>query len=190
MNFNLRRHFRSALETVALLNIELERYDPHLVRKPTVLAINKTDLPNGENVRFLFEILASDVFLSVIYIFQLSRSVSHKRYRIFMEVVDNHIRQRYHFFSLSIVFCHRIIYSWEQRPQEYFRGWMSVQLSPEFFLINSLTDLSFRDIYIIWRRQKCIALRALVRNTQSIAKRIGRGTYQFLLICIPMKKWT
>uniref|UniRef100_A0A0M3IP75 OBG-type G domain-containing protein n=1 Tax=Ascaris lumbricoides TaxID=6252 RepID=A0A0M3IP75_ASCLU len=41
--------FRSALETVALLNIELERYDPHLVRKPTVLAINKTDLPNGEN---------------------------------------------------------------------------------------------------------------------------------------------
>ncbi|KHN78457.1 GTP-binding protein 10, partial [Toxocara canis] len=40
--------FRSALETVALLNIELERYSPHLVTKPTILAVNKIDLPNGE----------------------------------------------------------------------------------------------------------------------------------------------
>ncbi|VDM42595.1 unnamed protein product, partial [Toxocara canis] len=40
--------FRSALESVALLNIELERYSPHLVTKPTILAVNKIDLPNGE----------------------------------------------------------------------------------------------------------------------------------------------
>ncbi|VDK75534.1 unnamed protein product [Anisakis simplex] len=42
--------FRSALETVALLNIELERYNPYLTQKPTVLAINKIDLPDGEEV--------------------------------------------------------------------------------------------------------------------------------------------
>uniref|UniRef100_A0A0M3IC36 OBG-type G domain-containing protein n=1 Tax=Ascaris lumbricoides TaxID=6252 RepID=A0A0M3IC36_ASCLU len=37
------------LMVVDVTGFKLSRYDPHLVRKPTVLAINKTDLPNGEN---------------------------------------------------------------------------------------------------------------------------------------------
>lgn len=40
--------YRNALETIALLNIELEKYDPALVMKPTIITLNKIDLPNGE----------------------------------------------------------------------------------------------------------------------------------------------
>uniref|UniRef100_A0A915Q030 OBG-type G domain-containing protein n=1 Tax=Setaria digitata TaxID=48799 RepID=A0A915Q030_9BILA len=40
--------YRTALETVALLNIELEKYDPALVKKPTIIALNKIDLLNDQ----------------------------------------------------------------------------------------------------------------------------------------------
>uniref|UniRef100_A0A914VVC3 GTP-binding protein 10 n=1 Tax=Plectus sambesii TaxID=2011161 RepID=A0A914VVC3_9BILA len=40
--------YRTAAETVGLLNRELELYDSSLLQKPIVLCINKTDLPNSE----------------------------------------------------------------------------------------------------------------------------------------------
>ncbi|VDN55747.1 unnamed protein product [Dracunculus medinensis] len=56
----LNEPFRSPLETVALLNVEMEKYDPRLVKKPTILAINKIDLLNGfEVVEELMRILKS-----------------------------------------------------------------------------------------------------------------------------------
>uniref|UniRef100_A0A0R3RQ34 OBG-type G domain-containing protein n=1 Tax=Elaeophora elaphi TaxID=1147741 RepID=A0A0R3RQ34_9BILA len=48
LDLSMSNPYRTALETVALLNIELEKYDPALVMKPTVIALNKIDLPNGE----------------------------------------------------------------------------------------------------------------------------------------------
>uniref|UniRef100_A0A1I7Z532 OBG-type G domain-containing protein n=1 Tax=Steinernema glaseri TaxID=37863 RepID=A0A1I7Z532_9BILA len=39
--------YRSALETVALLNREIENYDLKILQKPTVLVLNKIDLPGG-----------------------------------------------------------------------------------------------------------------------------------------------
>lgn len=39
---------RSCLETVLLLNKELELYDPELLDKPAVLAVNKMDLPGAD----------------------------------------------------------------------------------------------------------------------------------------------
>ncbi|MCP9257543.1 GTP-binding protein 10 [Dirofilaria immitis] len=48
LDLSLSNPYRSALETIALLNIELEKYDPALVAKPTIITINKIDLPNGE----------------------------------------------------------------------------------------------------------------------------------------------
>ncbi|VDN04967.1 unnamed protein product [Thelazia callipaeda] len=50
--------YRSALETIALLNIELEKYDTSLVTKPAIVALNKIDLPGGEeNAEELVRIL-------------------------------------------------------------------------------------------------------------------------------------
>uniref|UniRef100_A0AAF5PNU8 OBG-type G domain-containing protein n=2 Tax=Wuchereria bancrofti TaxID=6293 RepID=A0AAF5PNU8_WUCBA len=48
LDLSLSNPYRNALETVALLNIELEKYDPALVMKPTIITLNKIDLPNGE----------------------------------------------------------------------------------------------------------------------------------------------
>ncbi|XP_033110251.1 GTP-binding protein 10-like [Anneissia japonica] len=45
-----RSFFRNAYETVLLLNKELELYKQHLLDKPAVLAINKLDLPDTENI--------------------------------------------------------------------------------------------------------------------------------------------
>jgi Obg family GTPase CgtA len=49
---------RNALETIILLNKELELYDPNLMEKPVILALNKSDLANSygviENVRNTF----------------------------------------------------------------------------------------------------------------------------------------
>lgn len=44
--------FRSCLETIMLLNKELELYDEELLDKPAILAVNKLDLP-GANDKFL-----------------------------------------------------------------------------------------------------------------------------------------
>ncbi|XP_053625032.1 GTP-binding protein 10 homolog [Plodia interpunctella] len=41
---------RSCLETVLLLNKELELYDPELLEKPALLAINKMDLPGSTDI--------------------------------------------------------------------------------------------------------------------------------------------
>ncbi|XP_013139350.1 PREDICTED: GTP-binding protein 10 homolog [Papilio polytes] len=41
---------RSCLETVLLLNKELELYDPELLNKPAILAINKMDLNGAEDI--------------------------------------------------------------------------------------------------------------------------------------------
>lgn len=49
--------FRSAEETVALLNGEMETYDISLVHKPTILVLNKTDVSDGEAVSYRFAIL-------------------------------------------------------------------------------------------------------------------------------------
>ncbi|XP_038044938.1 GTP-binding protein 10-like isoform X2 [Patiria miniata] len=43
-----RHPFRSALETVMLLNQELELYKPELTSKPAILALNKMDMDNAE----------------------------------------------------------------------------------------------------------------------------------------------
>ncbi|VDK79942.1 unnamed protein product [Litomosoides sigmodontis] len=48
LDLSVSNPYRNALETVALLNIELEKYDPALAMKPTIIALNKIDLPNGE----------------------------------------------------------------------------------------------------------------------------------------------
>lgn len=48
LDLSVSNPYRNALETVALLNIELEKYDPALVMKPTIITLNKIDLPNGE----------------------------------------------------------------------------------------------------------------------------------------------
>ncbi|KAK6102284.1 50S ribosome-binding GTPase family protein [Brugia pahangi] len=48
LDLSVNNPYRNALETVALLNIELEKYDPALVMKPTIITLNKIDLPNGE----------------------------------------------------------------------------------------------------------------------------------------------
>lgn len=48
LDLSMSNPYRNALETVALLNIELEKYDPALVMKPTIITLNKIDLPNGE----------------------------------------------------------------------------------------------------------------------------------------------
>lgn len=55
---------------MALLNVEMEKYDPRLVKKPTILAINKIDLLNGFEVSnfnficFIITILHMQVFPS------------------------------------------------------------------------------------------------------------------------------
>ncbi|XP_061711762.1 GTP-binding protein 10 homolog [Cydia pomonella] len=41
---------RSCLETVLLLNKELELYDPELLEKPAILAVNKMDLNGAEDI--------------------------------------------------------------------------------------------------------------------------------------------
>lgn len=41
---------RSCLETVLLLNKELELYDPELLEKPAILAVNKMDLEGAEDI--------------------------------------------------------------------------------------------------------------------------------------------
>ncbi|XP_013184348.2 GTP-binding protein 10 homolog [Amyelois transitella] len=41
---------RSCLETVILLNKELELYDPELLEKPAILAVNKMDLPGAKDI--------------------------------------------------------------------------------------------------------------------------------------------
>ncbi|CAD0196580.1 unnamed protein product [Chrysodeixis includens] len=41
---------RSCLETILLLNKELELYDDELLQKPAVLAVNKMDLPGSEEI--------------------------------------------------------------------------------------------------------------------------------------------
>ncbi|VDN32092.1 unnamed protein product [Gongylonema pulchrum] len=46
-DLSLNNPYRSALETIALLNIELEKYDPSLVNKPSIIALNKIDLSDG-----------------------------------------------------------------------------------------------------------------------------------------------
>lgn len=43
-----KHQIRSCLETVLLLNKELELYDPELLQKPAVLAVNKMDTENAE----------------------------------------------------------------------------------------------------------------------------------------------
>ncbi|CAG9539413.1 unnamed protein product, partial [Cercopithifilaria johnstoni] len=48
LDLSMSNPYRNALETVALLNIELEKYDPALAMKPTIITLNKIDLPNGE----------------------------------------------------------------------------------------------------------------------------------------------
>uniref|UniRef100_A0AC34GPY9 GTP-binding protein 10 n=1 Tax=Panagrolaimus sp. ES5 TaxID=591445 RepID=A0AC34GPY9_9BILA len=48
LSANLNDVFRTPLETIALLNKELEAYDRKLVKKPCVLVLNKIDLPDGE----------------------------------------------------------------------------------------------------------------------------------------------
>uniref|UniRef100_A0A914Z630 GTP-binding protein n=1 Tax=Panagrolaimus superbus TaxID=310955 RepID=A0A914Z630_9BILA len=48
LSANLNDIFRTPLETIALLNKELEAYDRKLVKKPCVLVLNKIDLPDGE----------------------------------------------------------------------------------------------------------------------------------------------
>lgn len=48
LDLSVNNPYRSALETIALLNIELEKYDPSLALKPTIIALNKIDLPNGK----------------------------------------------------------------------------------------------------------------------------------------------
>lgn len=45
---SLESPYRSPLDTVAILNAELETYNSSLVQKPAVVTINKIDLPNGE----------------------------------------------------------------------------------------------------------------------------------------------
>lgn len=44
--------FRTPIETIALLNKELEAYDKKLVKKPCILVLNKIDLPDGQKVVF------------------------------------------------------------------------------------------------------------------------------------------
>ena len=46
---------RSAIENVLLLNKELELYNPDLLNKPCVLAVNKMDLPESRRLFKLFE---------------------------------------------------------------------------------------------------------------------------------------
>ena len=46
---------RSAFETMVLLNKELELYNPDLLKKPCVLAINKMDVEGAEDKLFEFE---------------------------------------------------------------------------------------------------------------------------------------
>ncbi|KAL4003242.1 50S ribosome-binding GTPase family protein [Acanthocheilonema viteae] len=48
LDLSMSNPYRNALETIALLNIELEKYDPALAMKPTIITLNKIDLPNGE----------------------------------------------------------------------------------------------------------------------------------------------
>jgi GTPase involved in cell partitioning and DNA repair len=48
LSANMNDKFRTPLETIALLNKELEAYDRKLVKKPCVLVLNKIDLPDGE----------------------------------------------------------------------------------------------------------------------------------------------
>lgn len=47
-DLSLSNPYRNALETIALLNIEMEKYDPGLVTKPTIIALNKIDLSDGK----------------------------------------------------------------------------------------------------------------------------------------------
>ena len=54
LSANLTDEFRTPLETIALLNKELEAYDRKLVKKPCVLVLNKIDLPDGEKVNLIF----------------------------------------------------------------------------------------------------------------------------------------
>ncbi|PAA93902.1 hypothetical protein BOX15_Mlig031737g1 [Macrostomum lignano] len=47
--FNQNCPYRSGLETILLLNRELELYDPDLVRKPALAILNKIDKPGGRD---------------------------------------------------------------------------------------------------------------------------------------------
>ncbi|CAD6186923.1 unnamed protein product [Caenorhabditis auriculariae] len=52
---------RTALESVALLNVELECYDRKLIKKPVILALNKTDLlKSPKDLHGLIELFKSD----------------------------------------------------------------------------------------------------------------------------------
>lgn len=44
---------RTPLETIALLNREMEAHDRKMVRKPVVLLLNKVDQDNGEQVLYI-----------------------------------------------------------------------------------------------------------------------------------------
>merc|ERR550532_3872973 len=46
---------KSAIENVLLLNKELELYNPDLLNKPCLLAVNKMDLPESRRLFKLFE---------------------------------------------------------------------------------------------------------------------------------------
>ncbi|TMS39607.1 hypothetical protein L596_006105 [Steinernema carpocapsae] len=47
LQVTLTEPYRSAVETVAILNKEIENYDMKILKKPAVLVLNKTDLPGG-----------------------------------------------------------------------------------------------------------------------------------------------
>ncbi|KAK0406578.1 hypothetical protein QR680_018664 [Steinernema hermaphroditum] len=60
LRVSLTEPYRTALETVAILNQEIENYDLKLLQKPAVLVLNKTDLPGGaETASQLQELLRS-----------------------------------------------------------------------------------------------------------------------------------
>lgn len=53
--------FRSPLESIALINKEIEAFDKKILKKPTVLVLNKTDLQDGKKkADELEEILKND----------------------------------------------------------------------------------------------------------------------------------
>uniref|UniRef100_A0AC35TH84 OBG-type G domain-containing protein n=1 Tax=Rhabditophanes sp. KR3021 TaxID=114890 RepID=A0AC35TH84_9BILA len=58
---NTNDEYRNALESIAILNSELEKYDQRLVKKPMILALNKMDLPEAEEeANSLLAILKQD----------------------------------------------------------------------------------------------------------------------------------
>ncbi|KAI1714495.1 50S ribosome-binding GTPase domain-containing protein [Ditylenchus destructor] len=61
LNATLEEPYRSALETIALLNREIENYNDILLKKPFVLVLNKVDLPSGrEKANELMDIFNSE----------------------------------------------------------------------------------------------------------------------------------